>query len=248
MNKVYAVSDLHGQYELWLQIKEFLSPSDTLICLGDCVDRGPSGFDILIEMLDRPNTIMLKGNHEALMLQDYYTIKNHEMQIDPYSCLWFQNGGYDTYQNIISCYGTKCVDMVFREVERLPITHVDSCNEKLIILNHCGFTPGLPYDELWDRYHLTDVWPEGYDNVYIVHGHTPVQHLWRKGVTMYSKGKGVYGTLSSRVDEVVTYCSGHKIDIDLGCFATHKTCLLDLDTFEPIYFYGKDYINYENRN
>lgn len=247
MNKVYAVSDLHGQYELWYQIKQYLDYSDDLICLGDCVDRGPSGFDILIEMLSRDNTIVLKGNHEDLMLQDYYTIKNLETQDSANSCLWYMNGGYDTYQNIQQ-YKPKFVDEVFKTVEQLPITHIETYDGKLIILDHCGFTPGHPYDELWDRYHLTDVWLEGYDNVYIVHGHTPVQHLWRKGVTMYSKGKGVYGTLSSRVDEAVTYCSGHKIDIDLGCFATHKTCLLDLDTFEPIYFYGKDYINYENRN
>ena len=46
--------------------------------------------------------------------------------------------------------------------------------------------------------------------------------------------------------EVVKYCGGHKIDIDLGSFAYHKTCLLDLDNFEPIYFYGKEY--YEHRN
>lgn len=236
MNKVYAISDLHGQYELWQKVKEYLDLTDTLICLGDCIDRGPSGFDILVEILNRKNTVLLKGNHEDLMLQDYYTIKNHEMQIDPYSSLWFLNGGYDTYQNIINCYGAKFVDMVFREVERLPITHIDSCNEQMIILNHCGFTPGLPYDELWDRYHLTDVWPEGYDKVYIVHGHTPVQHLWRKGV--YTAAKGT--------EDVVRYCGGHKINIDLGSFASHKTCLLDLDNFEPIYFYGKEY--YEHRN
>lgn len=237
MNKVYAVSDLHGQYELWMQIKEFLSPSDILICLGDCVDRGPGGFDILIEMLDRPNTIMLKGNHEALMLQDYYIIKNHEMQDSIDSCLWYMNGGYDTYQNIRQ-YKQKFVDEVFKTVEQLPTTHIETYDGKLIILDHCGFTPGHPYDELWDRYHLTDPWPEGFDNVYIIHGHTPVQSLWRKGV--YTAARGT--------EDVMQYCGGHKIDIDLGCFATHKTCLLDLDTFEPIYFYGRDYINYENRN
>ncbi len=236
MNKVYAISDLHGQYELWMQIKEFLSPSDTLICLGDCIDRGPSGFDILIEMLSRDNTIVLKGNHEDLMLQDYYTIKNREMQGDVNSCLWYMNGGYDTYQNIQQ-YKPKFVDEIFKVVEQLPITHIETYDGKLIILDHCGFTPGHPYDELWDRYHLTDVWPEGFDNVYIIHGHTPVQHLWRKGVYTVAKG----------TEDVVQYCGGHKIDIDLGCFATHKTCLLDLDTFEPIYFYGKDYID-ENRN
>ena len=40
--------------------------------------------------------------------------------------------------------------------------------------------------------------------------------------------------------EIVTYCDGHKIDIDLGCFATKKIALLDLDTLEPIYFEEKE--------
>lgn len=228
MDRTYAVSDLHGQYNLWHQIKQYLDYSDDLICLGDCIDRGPSGFDILIEMLSRDNTIVLKGNHEDLMLQDYYTIKNQELQDSAYSCLWYMNGGYDTYQNI-QRYKPKFIDKIFKVVEQLPITHIETYGGKLIILDHCGFTPGHPYDELWDRYHLTDPWPEGFDNVYIVHGHTPVQHLWRKGVYTTTKG----------IEDVVRYCDGHKIDIDLGCYATHKTCLLDLDTFEPIYFYDE---------
>jgi hypothetical protein len=36
--------------------------------------------------------------------------------------------------------------------------------------------------------------------------------------------------------EIYKYCNGHKINIDLGSFSTHRTCLLNLDTFEPIYF------------
>ena len=238
MEKVYAISDLHGQYELWQKVKEYLDPTDTLVCLGDCIDRGPSGFDILVEMLDRKNTILLKGNHEDLMLQDYYTIKNHEMQIDPYSSLWFLNGGYDTYQNIINCYGAKFVDEIFKEMNKLPISYIDSCNGNLTILNHCGFTPGYLYDEMWDRQHFRDSWPKGFDNVYIIHGHTPVQNLFYKGVRESKENESTI--------EVVKYCSGHKIDIDLGSFASHKTCLLDLDNFEPIYFYGKEY--YEHRN
>ena len=37
-------------------------------------------------------------------------------------------------------------------------------------------------------------------------------------------------------NEICRYCGGHKINIDLGSFKTHRACLLNLDTFEPIYF------------
>jgi hypothetical protein len=38
---VYAVSDLHGMYELYQKISDFLKPEDKVYCLGDCGDRGP---------------------------------------------------------------------------------------------------------------------------------------------------------------------------------------------------------------
>ena len=60
----YCFSDLHAQYDLWLQIKDFLKPEDTVYCLGDCVDRGPVGLDILNEVLETPNITLLCGNHE----------------------------------------------------------------------------------------------------------------------------------------------------------------------------------------
>ena len=40
----YACSDLHGNWELWAEIKKFLKPDDTLYYLGDATDRGPDGL------------------------------------------------------------------------------------------------------------------------------------------------------------------------------------------------------------
>ena len=36
--------------------------------------------------------------------------------------------------------------------------------------------------------------------------------------------------------EIVTYCDGHKIDIDLCTVYTDKVAILNLDTLIPIYF------------
>lgn len=33
---IYAVSDLHGMYELYQKISDFLKPEDKVYCLGDC--------------------------------------------------------------------------------------------------------------------------------------------------------------------------------------------------------------------
>lgn len=64
----YVMSDLHGCYELYLKMLEKIrfSPEDTLYILGDFVDRGPDGFRILMDVMERPNVVAFMGNH------DYY--------------------------------------------------------------------------------------------------------------------------------------------------------------------------------
>lgn len=81
-------------------------------------------------------------------------------------------------------------------------------------------TPGRPIfneeDWFWDREHLYDEWVDTSENIYIIHGHTPIQNL--------VEFEGVV--------EPIRYCLGHKIDIDLGAFVSNKLGILNLDTFE----------------
>ena len=69
---VWVTTDLHGNYMLWEQIKNFLKEDDTLIFLGDAVDRGDRGFEIFMEMLDNPQVVFLKGNHEDMMYEAFH--------------------------------------------------------------------------------------------------------------------------------------------------------------------------------
>ena len=56
---IYAVSDIHGCCDAWLQALEAVSfsDSDTMYVLGDAVDRGPSPIRLLRDMMARPNVI-----------------------------------------------------------------------------------------------------------------------------------------------------------------------------------------------
>ena len=67
---IYAVSDLHGCYDRYRQLldKLDLGEQDTLYVLGDALDRGPEGFQILSDMASRPQVVGLLGNHEAMAL------------------------------------------------------------------------------------------------------------------------------------------------------------------------------------
>ncbi len=75
MNKrVLVISDIHGQYEALLKALDYAnySSSDTLIFLGDYINRGKRSKDVLsllCELKKNPDNIFLKGNHEEIILQ-----------------------------------------------------------------------------------------------------------------------------------------------------------------------------------
>lgn len=67
---VYVMSDIHGNYEKYIQaIKTInLQDDDTLYVLGDVVDRGENPCKILLDMMCRLNVIPLIGNHEDMAI------------------------------------------------------------------------------------------------------------------------------------------------------------------------------------
>ena len=67
---IYAISDLHGHYDLYQKmLKEIdFKDGDTLYVLGDVIDRGPNPFEILFDMMKRPNVRPILGNHDLRML------------------------------------------------------------------------------------------------------------------------------------------------------------------------------------
>ena len=67
----YVMGDIHGEADRFHAMLEKIcfSEEDTLILLGDVIDRGPDGIALLLEIMEMPNVIMLLGNHEYMMLQ-----------------------------------------------------------------------------------------------------------------------------------------------------------------------------------
>ena len=73
----YVMSDLHGCYDKYRQMLEKIgfSDGDTLYILGDVIDRGEGGIDILLDMMNRKNVIPIIGNHESLALSPLKQIR-----------------------------------------------------------------------------------------------------------------------------------------------------------------------------
>lgn len=66
---VLVVGDVHGDLErLFQALKPYPASEWRTIFLGDLVDGGPFGVGVLRYARDRPNTEVLVGNHEAIML------------------------------------------------------------------------------------------------------------------------------------------------------------------------------------
>lgn len=102
----YVLSDIHGNmrrfHSILRQIN--LQPEDTLYILGDVIDRHPHGIRILKEIMAMPNTKMLLGNHEYMMLRaigEPYDGPNDIIESDPADLLrlWYRNGGLVTHQS-----------------------------------------------------------------------------------------------------------------------------------------------------
>ena len=64
----YVISDLHGRYDLYLEILEKIqfSADDVLYILGDVTDRNEGGIRIYKDILQKVTIYMLMGNHERM--------------------------------------------------------------------------------------------------------------------------------------------------------------------------------------
>lgn len=80
MHDIFFFTDIHGQKDLFHSMYDWCmrqDPECMIIYGGDACDRGDYGYDIMCELLDLPNVIYLKGNHEDMFVQACDTIIGH---------------------------------------------------------------------------------------------------------------------------------------------------------------------------
>jgi len=66
MKRTFVIGDIHGCFDELMELTRIidLQPQDQLISLGDIVDRGNKSKEVYEYFRDRPNSIVLTGNHE----------------------------------------------------------------------------------------------------------------------------------------------------------------------------------------
>lgn len=226
----YVMSDLHGCYDLYLKMLEKIkfSPSDTLYLLGDYVDRGNDGFEIIFDASARKNVIMLMGNHDfyALSLLSEITL-NPELiwstKIKSKIDMWMRNGGSVTYNKFLCMNEMKKVALLSNMDKFLNYADV-TVRDRRFTLCHGGlanYSPERPLDDygIGEIVYTREDYSKpkfGEKNRFLVTGHTP---------TVFIEG-ATRGKIYRNHDHIAIDC-GAVFGYGLGC--------LCLDTMEEFY-------------
>jgi hypothetical protein len=115
MGKIYAIGDIHGDYDKLCQLllkhnlinseKDWIGGNSTFICIGDLMDRGIKGIDVLnlfikLESQSNGNVVSLMGNHDAIMIATA-SIQNKEWyNRDCVSCFYANGGNFEELEVI----------------------------------------------------------------------------------------------------------------------------------------------------
>lgn len=95
-NRTIAVGDIHGCAKALHAMLAQIQPEkdDTLVLLGDCVDRGPDSRQVIDEVLalrEKCTVVPLLGNHEEMML--------NFLDGKPQPDNWLEVGGVSTVRS-----------------------------------------------------------------------------------------------------------------------------------------------------
>lgn len=169
-----AIGDIHGCAETLDVLLDQLDPSteDTLVFVGDYIDRGPDSkrvIDRLLELRTTHDCVFLRGNHERFML-DY--IEEGSLN------LWSMNGGMATIRSYQRDGAS--VEFPHEHVEFVRNTKIYYETDDFFFV-HGGLKPNLTIEEnidrfdedvfLWERDHL-DASDVAWEKT-VVCGHTP---------------------------------------------------------------------------
>mgnify|MGYP003559269184 FL=1 len=144
---VYACSDLHGMLHFYKAIKDILKPEDIVYFLGDAGDRGPHPWECIKTIMDDPQFIYIKGNHEDML------VKAMGHGYGRHYNLLRSNGGKDTYHQAMEEPNWTEWRSRLRDLPDKAL-YTNTQGED-VYLSHAGFTPDINVDG-----EVTWVWGE----------------------------------------------------------------------------------------
>lgn len=204
--RTIAIGDIHGCRSALESLLEAVSPrpDDTIVTLGDYVDRGPDSkgvVDRLVELSSRCRLVALKGNHETMMLSVVREGESHEE--------WLRHGGIET----LDSYGFA------GNLDFFPDSHVaffdalvDAFETETHLFTHAAYDPDLPLSE---------------QSEYMLRWHS----LRESVPPPHFSGKiAVVGHTANRSGEI--FNAGHLLCIDTYCYGGGWLTAVDVESGE----------------
>ncbi len=145
----YVFSDVHGHFGTLDRLLERVSPSseDRIFMLGDMIDRGPDPVAVVKCCHELPNTTVLMGNHEDLMLSFYANPDDPAAQVN-----WEINGAQTTQRGLHALPPEERVELA-RWLFTLPLyAHIEVGGTRYLLV-HAGIDPRrlqMHEFECWD--------------------------------------------------------------------------------------------------
>lgn len=130
--KVFAVGDLHGCYDLLmnkLNEMDFDFKKDLLVAVGDLVDRGAQNLECL-RLINETWFKTVRGNHEQMAING---INGNQQSL----YVWMFNGG-DWYFKLNDS-DKKEAEALINKCNELPLIIEISINNKLIAVAHADY-------------------------------------------------------------------------------------------------------------
>ena len=192
----YIIGDIHGYFNrlanLFKKLMTLVAERDTIIFLGDYIDRGAHSYEVIdflvhVSRNKGLDTVFLKGNHEDMFL-------NYLCGDDPDGSFIF-NGGDATIRSYVA----------HRGAFEVPRHHLDFFNGLRLyfegedfIAVHAGLNPLIEtldaqdkYDLLWIRekfYRAKHRWEKT-----VIFGHTPVSYIANAGSVYMDDERNIIG-------------------------------------------------------
>ncbi len=214
MGRTFVIGDIHGEraaLDRVLARLPFIAPDDTLVLLGDYLDRGPDSRGVIQRLLRLPEetvgkVVLLRGNHE-----DVY-VRSLQHEVDVAFFMVRSNGAAEAFRSFTDSTAAPGSDLsleearamfeleawlpepVARLLARLPLWYED----EHAIYVHAGLDgEGAVWKHPRDGAEKPLLWMreqdffEQYEGKPVVFGHTPVTELppkdparaqvWRRG-------------------------------------------------------------------
>ena len=130
----YVLSDIHGNKDAFDTILSMinLQPEDHLYILGDVIDRGKYGIELLQQIRKMQNCTMLLGNHEYMMINALRYPENlHYQQV------WRNNRSLDTFDKYFNLTEKEQEELLCY-LESLPVQLEITVNRRKFILVHAA--------------------------------------------------------------------------------------------------------------